>query len=224
MTNRCPYCKSSQHDLCDEGLSVNLLVTPFADSIDSDRFEHADDHLLVITCFAGEPLAGFADRLDNDYGGVVTKAMVESGFDGKAGETLLIDSTQLGAFTHGWRFVWLVGLGYREAYTRKGLCALFGSGLDKGIELGSSEVIYPVTAEELFHGDVTAELFASVLRCRVSAMLCRQKAVDSLRSVEILCPAELEEELAKGLQVKGPLCQECPTPRLVKLRVDGHVG
>jgi hypothetical protein len=224
MKHKCAYCYSSQHDLCDDGFSVNLIVTPFADSIDSCRIEHADDHLLVITRFADEPLEGFAARLNRAYGGLISEALVERGFEGKAGETLLLDSTDLGAFTHGWRYVWLVGLGYRDAYTEKALCALFGSGLDKAIELECSEVIFPVTREELIYGDVSAELFASVLRCRVSAMLCRQKAVDVIKSVEILCPSALEEEVAKGLQIKGPLCESCNMPRLVKLNVDGHVG
>lgn len=78
--------------------------------------------------------------------------------------------------------------------------------------------------EELIYGDVSAELFASVLRCRISAMLCRQNSIDGIKSVEVRCLSELEEDVTRGLQIKGPLCENCTAPRLVKLNVDGYVG
>jgi len=170
--------------------------------------------LLILTKFKGEGLGPLAQAVDARLDGMLQSAIDQSGFQGKQGETVLLNLESAALGSGNARKILVVGLGKRELYGQFVWCGLVSTIMSEAAELSAEHILLGLN--DLPEGDewLTASQLASVLRCRVRQYLSKEVERGRLKKIRLIVSREKQEDVESGLAELEPLCIVCSNPYL----------
>lgn len=187
-----------------EGSTVDFLVTAaFKGELKDLAIPETD--LLVMTHLQSTSFGPGTTALDELTDGLLLSRIEEADFQGKAGETLLVQTN-----TAGIKNILLIGLGKPLDVHRTTICSFYRMIIEHATKLGARKVSIPFFSGLLI--DINYRGMLAVLRCRVDQS-AQAGEIGELAQIEVLCNHQSKRHIVDGLSVDKTLCAVCRHPK-----------
>ena len=189
---------------------VSFTLNPVMGTKEDPGIENLQTDLLVLTQMSCSHMSRGMSKIDAKLSGELSKTLAESKFEGKAGQTVLLDCRPIdGSQKH----ILVVGLGPAKNFNGKSVCALMRRTLEIANQLGVEKITMPIFPNRQTGSNLNLAGTVSTLVCRVQMFM---DDLPKLKEIELFCTPQARPYLQNGLNGHTPRCMICLNPELGK--------
>ena len=187
---------------------VSFTLNPTMETKEDPGLENLNTDLLVLTQMSGAKMSHGMCKIDALLAGKLSESIEESGFTGKAGQSVLLDSGSLGSKQ---KWILLIGLGDVPHFNGRTVCAMMRLVLEVADEKKVTKITMPIFPNRQTEDELNLAGTAATLVCRVNMFAAQ---LPELKEVELFCTPQARRHLQDGLFGKTPRCMVCLNPEL----------